>query len=112
MGGTPYNSLYGRISLAEVYDRKGKPVEGLTGAFMAVKKSRKRFGFVIHLYLKGTFTSSQRRYIKGSGVGPRGGGTSSYKTLLSTLLVGGGWGGGGSTEFIVLMLVFYFDPEK
>ena len=112
MGGTPYNSLYGRISLAEVYDRVGKPVEGLTGAFMAVKKSRKRFGFVIHLYLKGTFTSSQRRYVKGSGVGPRGGGTSSYKTLLSTLLVGGGWGGGGSTEFIVLMLVFYFVPEK
>ena len=94
MGGTPYNSLYGRISLAEVYDRKGKPVEGLTGAFMAVKKSRKRFGFVIHLYLNSTFTSSQRRYIKGSRVGPRGGGTSSYKTLLSTLLVGGGWGGG------------------
>ena len=111
MGGTPYNSLYGRISLAEVYDRVGKPVEGLTGAFMAVKKSRKRFGFVIHLYLNGTFTSSQRRYIKGSRVGPRGGGTSSYKTLLSTLLVGGGWGG-GSTEFIVLMLVFYFVPEK
>ena len=94
MGGTPYNSLYGRISLAEVYDRVGKPVEGLTGAFMAVKKSRKRFGFVIHLYLNGTFTSSQRRYIKGLRVGPRGGGTSSYKTLLSTLLVGGGWGGG------------------
>ena len=38
MGGNPYNGLYGRISLAEVYDRAGKPVEGLTGAFMAVKK--------------------------------------------------------------------------
>ena len=53
LGGTPYNSLYERISLAEVYDRVEKPVEGLTGAFMAVKKSRKRFGFVIHLYLNG-----------------------------------------------------------
>ena len=61
MGGNPYNGLYGRISLAEVYDRVGKPVEGLTGAFMAAKKSRKRFGFVINLYLNGTFTSSQRR---------------------------------------------------
>ena len=61
MGGNPYNGLYGRISLAEVYDRVGKPVEGLTGAFMAVKKARKRFGFVINLYLNGTFTSSQRR---------------------------------------------------
>ena len=61
MGGNPYNGLYGRISLAEVYDRAGKPVEGLTGALMAVKKSRKRFGFVINLYLNGTFTSSQRR---------------------------------------------------
>ena len=67
----------------------GKPVEGLTGAFMAVKKSRKRFGFVIHSYLNGTFTSSQRRYIKRSRVGPGGGGTSPYKTLLSILLVGG-----------------------
>ena len=110
MGGTPYNSLYGRISLAEVYDRVGKPVEGLTGAFMAVKKSRKRFGFVIHLYLNGTFTSSQRRYIKGSGVGPRGGGTSSYKTLLSTLLVGGGWGGGGVDGVHCSYVSFLFCP--
>ena len=110
MGGTPYNSLYGRISLAEVYDRVGKPVEGLTGAFMAVKKSRKRFGFVIHLYLKGTFTSSQRRYVKGSGVGPRGGGTSSYKTLLSTLLVGGGWGWGGVDGVHCSYVGFLFCP--
>ena len=110
MGGTPYNSLYGRISRAEVYDRVGKPVEGLTGAFMALKKSRKRFGFVIHLYLNGTFTSSQRRYIKGSGVGPRGGGTSSYKTLLSTLLVGGGWGGGGVDGVHCSYVSFLFCP--
>ena len=69
----------------------GKPVEGLTGAFIAVKKSRNIFGFVIHLYLNDdTFTSSQRRYIKGSRVGPRGGGTSPHKTLLTTLLVAGG----------------------
>ena len=50
------------------------------------------------------------KVIKGSRVGPRGGGTSPYKTLLNSLLVGGG--GGGSTEFIVLMLVFYFVPEQ
>ena len=88
----------------------GKPVEGLTGAFMAVKKSRKRFGFVIHLYLNGTFTSSQRRYIKGLRVGPRGGGTSSYKTLLSTLLVGGGWGGGGVDGVHCSYVSFLFCP--
>ena len=35
------------------------------------------------------------KVIKGSRVGPRGGGTSPYKTLLNSLLVGGGKGGGG-----------------
>ena len=73
-------------------------------------QARKRFGFVIHLYLNGTFTSSQRRYIKGSRVGPRGGGTSSYKTLLSTLLVGGGWGGGGVDGVHCSYVSFLFCP--
>ena len=54
MGGTPYNSLYGRISRAEVYDRVGKPVEGLTGAFMAVKKSRKRLACVASVSSRGS----------------------------------------------------------
>ena len=51
--------------------------------FMAVKNSRKRSGFVNRRYTKGVPFLS-KWYIKELGVGPRGGGSSLYKTVLLT----------------------------